>query len=40
MSQDEFKYKNDYPGFLASNPNPQQVVDFIVYLEGLPNMNI
>lgn len=40
MSQDDFKYKNDYPAFLASNPTPQQVVDFIVYLEGLPNLTI
>ena len=35
--QGEFKYKNDYQGFLAKDPSPQEVVDFIVYAQELPS---
>ena len=40
MESHEFKHKNDYEGFLASNPNPQQVVDFIVYILNLPKLTL
>lgn len=35
--QKEFQYKNDYQGFLAKGPEPQEVIDFIVYVGELPS---